>query len=214
MNSFKRAILLGTAVLCAGTAAAQDTGQPAVRGRWHLSTVPEPRPVWIHWNLPSVCDDPTFASLDAWNAAGSKLQFGFVDFTGTRIAQEDNSNINIEDGPRDSVTLASTFWTVNEYTAIPTITDADIIVNTDKLFYGTDQTGAFYCGAPNTLNSTNYDYRSVIFHEFGHVGGFRHGTNASCIMFESLSKGQRKHGLCSGESTLWRDLYDTSINPY
>lgn len=214
MRSFIKGLLASATLMSASVVDAQGVGQPAVRGRWHLSTVPQPRPVWIHWNLPSVCDAPTFAAIDAWNAVGSRLQFQFVDYTGTRLAQEDTSDIHLEDGPRDAVTLASTFWTVNEYTAIPTITDADIIVNSDKLFYGTDDTGAFYCGAPNTLNTSNYDYRTVIQHEFGHVGGFRHGTTTSCLMYTNVGTNQRKHAFCSGESTLWKDLYDTSINPY
>ncbi|PVE76127.1 hypothetical protein [uncultured Sphingomonas sp.] len=114
--------------------------------------------------------------------------------------------MTVEDGyPTNSTALAST----NLWTSGSTITQADVIVKADYLwYYGDESGGRFHC--PSTRSSPpsgSFDYESTMTHELGHALGFGEANNTACVMHYSQPAGVVRRTPCSTETTALRNAY-------
>lgn len=167
------------------------------------------KPVYLHTAMPSGCDVDLERAVAAWNNTGSKFTYSFnrsTNLTSTRGTATTNAYPIIEDGVTSSSTALAT---TNRYTSGSTITQTDIIVKGEYLWYYSDESGGkFHCSSTGTSTpSTKYDYQTAITHELGHAFGMDHGGSTSCIMYASLGAGTMRRTACSTESSAMRTAY-------
>lgn len=178
-----------------------------VSAKWATLT----KPVFIHTTMPSGCDTDVGRAVTAWNNAGAKFTYTFdraTNLTTTRGTASSVAYPVIEDGTTSS---SAALMTTYRYTTGSTITETDIIVKAEYLWYNSDQSGGkFHCTPTGTAApSTKYDYQTAISHELGHAFGMDHGGSTSCIMYASLGLATMRRTACSTEATAMRTAYGT-----
>lgn len=181
--------------------------QPPMPVKWGATSVP----VAIHDQMPVVCDQDTTNAATKWNNVYAN--FIFTDtgnlFYSARVAYgRDPTRVNIEDSDVRANNPYALMQT-NRYTSGSTITDADIYVQYDWLYYAGDPSGTngFYCG---DYSASKTDYESTIMHELGHVLGFSDRTDTiECVMKGSIAPGTLRTAPCQDESTKLRSAYGT-----
>lgn len=169
------------------------------------------RPVYLHTAMPSGCDTEVGRAVTAWNSAGSKFTYQFdraANLTTTRGTASSVAYPVIEDGATSSTTA---LMTTNRYTTGSTITEADIIVKAEYLWFNNDQSGGkFHCSpTAAAAPATKYDFQTAITHELGHALGVDHGGATSCIMYASLGLGTMRRSACSTEAAALKSAYGT-----
>jgi hypothetical protein len=158
---------------------------------------------------PPAGDTPTRAAAATWTNVGSRFQLvdgGFTSVTENyQNASYDTPGVQISTRPasfyNDCCWHALTWWTLATTT---TASDADITVNNDRI-----AAGHYYYGT-GTPPSNQYDYQSLLTHEFGHVAGFQHdpdSTHTTCVMRSNLLPAQLKRTPCGAEATALRNKY-------
>lgn len=167
------------------------------------------KPVWLNADMPTGCDRPLQRAVTTWNNAASRFQYQFdpaYNITSTRWTESNDPNVTIEDG---TTSTSTALMSTSRRTVGSQITDADVIVKADYLWYYNDESGGrFYC--PPTASSTpsgSYDYESSMVHELGHALGFDHGGATTCIMYPTLGTGVSRRSPCSAETTAIRNAY-------
>ncbi|MGH8073137.1 MAG: hypothetical protein ACREO4_03570 [Lysobacter sp.] len=213
MSTYKPIASL-TLMLGLGLTTAASAATPDIPYRWPPSV--GTKPVYIHSAMPALCDRGVLYALDTWNQAGARFAFTWPSnpITPYRHTEQgttqDRASITVEDGPMPSehpYAQAATYKTLG---TDGYIVDADIIVNRNYLFYGSNNTGAFYCAADRTSPppSTKYDYQTVMAHELGHVIGFdEYYDDARCVTYAYLDYGDARRSLCTAEYLAFRSRY-------
>ncbi|KEQ54980.1 MULTISPECIES: hypothetical protein [Sphingomonadaceae] len=188
------------AIISSGSASAQTIGP-----RWPTTT----KSVYLHIAMPAGCDPALGRAVSNWNAQGSRFYYQWDaanNLTTTRGTETTAQIVTVEDGyPTNSTALAST----NLWTSGSTITQADVIVKADYLwYYGDESGGRFHC--PSTRSSPpsgSFDYESTMTHELGHALGFGEANNTACVMHYSQPAGVVRRTPCSTETTALRNAY-------
>lgn len=198
----KRSLLVFIAVSLASSSGAQTVGV-----KWSVLS----KPVYIHTAMPSGCDTDVGRAVSAWNNAGAKFTYTFdraTNLTTTRGTAGSVSYPVIEDGTTSS---SAALMSTSRYTVGSTITETDIVVKAEYLWYNNDQSGGkFHCSPTGSAApSTKYDYQTAIAHELGHAFGMDHGGTTSCIMYSSLGLGTMRRTACSTEVSAMRAAYGT-----
>lgn len=190
------------------------TPLPEIWPRWAPSVAT--KPVYVYYVLPPACDNDVLYGLNKWNAAGARFAFTWPSSPVTEYRNnelgiaEDMARITVEDGvmPSDSPNAqAATSLSVGSDGYLK---DADIFINENYLFWGTNDTGDFFCTGNGTAlpPSNKYDYLTVITHELGHAIGFQEYPEESrCIMYPTLAYGQYRRNLCNAEYAAFRNVY-------
>lgn len=163
----------------------------------------------INSYLPYEGDAPTDRASATWTNVGSRLVFSNGGLTGTEdISQSASTDVpgtQIQSRPTSFYTGSANWSGITMRTAATSTTtsDADIVVNADKIASGTYYYGT---GTPPTGQE---DYESMIVHEFGHVAGFDHDVNSSayCIMKPTIVGNQVWRTPCSTEVTALKNKY-------
>lgn len=118
------------AIISSGSASAQTIGP-----RWPTTT----KSVYLHIAMPAGCDPALGRAVSNWNAQGSRFYYQWDaanNLTTTRGTETTAQIVTVEDGyPTNSTALAST----NLWTSGSTITQADVIVKADYLWYYGDE---------------------------------------------------------------------------
>lgn len=216
-------VALTAAMVIEGPVAAQTaySAVPQWHGRWRASsTTPTYKPVTIHAYLPPECDDEAQRATATWNGAQALLRYATPQVTAfDEIPPESPYNLQkvyLREGDLEDGVLMRATWdsVASTGSGLPTIYGVIVRVNTDNLYYGTDRTGSFFCGSPDTFDNTEYDYESLLFHELGHSFGFRHGGDPNCPMYPNVIRGVSRRAPCPDEAQSFRDLYDPKVTPY
>lgn len=159
---------------------------------------------------PIAGDAPTRAAAATWTNLGSRFQLVDGGYTSvdeaSQYASSDTPGVQISTRPAsfypsDAYWLALTWWTLATTT---TASDADITLNADRI-----AAGIFYYGT-GAPPSNQYDYQSVLTHEFGHVAGFQHDTDSThttCVMRPKQFAAELKRTPCSVEVTALKNKY-------
>jgi hypothetical protein len=163
----------------------------------------------INSYLPYEADAPTDRGAATWTNVGSRLVFSNGGLTGTEDVSQSSSTdvpgVQIQSRPTSYYPSSSNWSGIAVRTAATSTTtsDADIVVNADKI-----AAGAYYYGT-GTPPSGQSDYESMIVHEFGHVAGFDHDVNSSayCIMKPTIVGNQVWRTPCSTEVTGLKNKY-------
>jgi hypothetical protein len=224
MNRINSAVIGLVAAISLETSAYAQTAYSAVpqwHGRWRASSsTPTYKPVTIHANLPVECDDEAGRAAATWNGAQALLRYSAPQVTALdEVPPESPYNLQkvyLREGDLEDGVLMRASWdsVASSTSGLPTIYGVIIRVNTDNLYYGADRTGNYYCGSPDALDNTEFDYESVLFHELGHSFGFRHGADPNCPMYPSVIRGASRRVPCPDEAQSFRDLYDPKVTPY
>jgi hypothetical protein len=200
-----------TAKLLAACAALVMASPPAlsqtISARWPGTY----KYVYLHLAMPTGCDLTLQRSVTSWNNQGSRFYYNFdpaTNLTSDRIANVNNSNVNVEDGYPDNP--AALMQTLRRSSGT-SIIDADIIVKSSYLWYysySDESGGLFHCEttAPPT---SEWDYQSAMTHELGHALGFDEANNTACVMHSSLGKGVVRRNPCSIERSAIQGTYGT-----
>ncbi|MEJ7745393.1 MAG: hypothetical protein WKF61_01295 [Luteimonas sp.] len=175
------------------------------------------RDVYVHSSMPGICDNQVLYALNTWNQAGAKFAYGWPEFYLTSVRQAnqsesfDNATVTVEDDPiteyPNALMITSRTFDTSGY-----IKDVDIAVDTDRMFYSGPVPGEFFCSTSSTepSPSNKYDFRTLIFHEFGHGIGFGHYTAADkfyCSMYQYRGFGEMQRSLCASEYNEFRSVY-------
>ena len=162
----------------------------------------------INYNAPYQGDAATRTAAATWTNLGSRFQLVDGGFTSVdeanQYASSDVPGVQISTRPasfypNDPYWHALTWWTLATTT---TASDADITLNADRI-----AAGAYYYGT-GTPPSNQYDYQSVLTHEFGHVAGFQHDPNSTtCVMRPKQLVAELKRTPCAAEATALRNKY-------
>jgi hypothetical protein len=224
MQSLKPALAALITVMTFDTAAVAQTAYAAApkwHGRWRASsTTPTFKPVTIHAYLPPECDDETARATTTWNSAQALLRYSAPEVSAMDATPPESpynlQRVYVREADLEQGVLMRASWdsVAASTSGLPTIYGAIIRMNTDYLYYGTDRTGSYFCGSPDTLDNTEFDYESVVFHELGHTFGFGHGTDPNCPMYDSVMRGASRRIPCPDEAQSFRDLYDPKVTPY
>lgn len=169
------------------------------------------KPVYLHIAMPAGCDLDVGRAVSAWNNAGAKFVYTFdraTNLTTTRGTASTVAYPVIEDGATSS---SAALMSTARYTVGSTITQTDIVVKAEYLWYNSDEGGGkFHCSSTGAAApSTKYDFQSAITHELGHAFGFGHGGTTACIMYASLGLGTMRRTACSTEAAAMKSAYGT-----
>lgn len=214
-----RTVLALLGAVSIGSTPAWAQSQPPIYASWYVNQMP----VWIHYDLPPICDEPTYRAAATWNNVGAAFTLVTSNqyFYGTSIlgGQRDPSRINLETSgalPDGKFMRAYLYVDAGQYDpnfGYHKIVDVDIYVNADYLYYTESGAGThgFYCGI--SLPSHKLDYQSAMVHEFGHALGLDHysfdvqDSYKHCIMYRYLGTGAIRRNPCSAEAAQLRNIY-------
>ncbi|MCT2560065.1 hypothetical protein N0B51_13870 [Tsuneonella sp. YG55] len=159
--------------------------------------------------MPEAGDAPTLRAAQTWTDVGSKLVFSYTGLGRTEDTAQnpslDRTGVQIQ--PKvTSFYAGSPDWaglTYRTASSATTTSDADIVINADKI-----AAGSFYYGT-GTPPSNQNDYESVVVHEFGHVAGFDHDDNLTpyCVMVSKLYGNWVARTPCTSERATLRSKY-------
>lgn len=216
MSTFSRLPALALSLALGAFVTSTVHAEPYIDYRWPVGV--GTKPVYIHSNMPELCDNAVLYSVDTWNQAGARFAFTWPSnpITAYRNNEQgitqDLAQITIEDGAMpstDPYAPAATAWGID---ANGYLRDADIFVNRQFLFYAGGTTPAFYCAVDRTsvppAGSNQYDYRTVILHELGHTLHFQDDEEMpSCVMYAYINIREVRRSLCSAEYLEFRGTY-------
>lgn len=188
------------AIVVCSSASAQT-----INARWPTTT----KSVYLHTDMPTGCDSALGRAAGTWSSQGSRFTYQWDpqnNLTTTRGTATSAQIVTVEDGSTSGGTaLAST----DVYTSGSTITQADIRIKADYLwYYGDESGGRFWCPASRSNPpSSSFDYESTVTHELGHALGFTDVNNTGCVMHFQQPAGTVRRTPCSQEVTALRNAY-------
>lgn len=188
------------AMLFSSSAYAQTIG-----AKWPTTT----KVVYLHTAMPTGCDAALGRAANTWSAQGSWFIYQWDaanNLTSTRGTATTAAIVTVEDG---YTTNGTALATTDVYTNGPTITQADVKINSDYLwYYGDESGGRFYCPATRSNPpSSSFDYESTVTHELGHALGFNDANNTACVMNYQQPAGLARRTPCAAEVTALRNAY-------
>lgn len=187
-NKFTTTFLVATVTLACSPVAASTPEDKYTFGPLYGPSQGLVQNYWIQTNMPGVCDWAIKEAATKWTNAN--LRFNFVykglvspqswswdSFKADNISTTANTiDTSVEAGRTDSSGAAAQVeYRVRSKTGDPTkyavtdryvFSDADVVVDYGRISSGTD----VVCSTSGP-SSTQYDFATVILHEFGHVLG-------------------------------------------
>lgn len=183
-------------------------------------------PVKMYQYFPDKCRPALARAVATYNAAGSKLVYSHTSTVTTTLnleGSQNNSDLIVSYGTTanpDALAEAppkySSRSTSTSYGPGFLVTDTDVVVNSNQIFYqpsDTNSAGVFFCPATSgqSTPSSKFDFEAVILHEITHGAGLAHFSSTSCTMYFEAAwgvPGQRR-SYCTDERTVLRSLYGT-----
>lgn len=200
-----RAITLTLGLISLSTVSFAQT----ITAKWATKS----RPLFLHTEMESLCDNNTARAVATWNSASS-FQWDFNQrgsLTGQRAQGDPIDRTTIElGGTGTALAVTNKYITPSNNRII----DADIVFNKDIYYFspaGSGNSITMWCD-PLPQNSdpyySKYDYQSILAHELGHALGFiEYYGDDKCVMYYRLEKGRARRDLCAGERKAVGDAY-------
>lgn len=194
-----------TALLAFGLAPMLGYAQtyPSPVLRWTVPT----RTVTINNYFYDAERDAAARAMATWNAIGPSFKWiagGYSSYhpSGSANTRPCDSQSGIGEAYDVYSAITAAEARVCTTTGTTNITDGDIWVNATML-----SDGSFHAGT-TAAPSTNYDFESVVVHEFGHILKLLHDNySTSVVMYSSIAKGQTRRALHSRDRTGKTTLY-------
>lgn len=183
-------------------------------------------PAKMYTYFPDKCRPAMARAVQTYNAAGSRLVLTHSpSVTSTRNLEgsQNDSDLTVSYGttaspttPAQAPPIRSSASTRADFGPGFLVSDADVIVSFNLLFYNTsttDSAGAFFCptAAGQTVPADKLDFETIVLHEMTHDVGLAHFSSSSCVMFASINygDGSKRRTYCPAELSVIRSLYGT-----
>jgi hypothetical protein len=216
-------LLLGLACTAAAVPAAAQTDPRMNSYNWKYDARLNV-PVKMYQYFPDKCRPALARAVTTYNAAGSRLVFAHSPTTTTTLnleGSQNNSDLIVSygstvnpDAAAEAPPVRSTRSTSTVYGPGFLVSDTDVIVNFNLLFYqpsDTNSAGAFFCptAAGAATPADKLDFETTILHEITHGAGLAHFSSTACTMYYRGEWGTlgQKRSYCATERDQLRLLY-------
>jgi hypothetical protein len=181
-------------------------------------------PAKMYSGFPDKCRAAMARAVQTYNAAGSKLVFTHSPtVTSSKNLEngQNDSDLTVSYGttaganiPAEAPPVRSSASTSASYGPGFRVSDADVVVNFNMLFYQTstaDSAGAFFCpsAAGQAVPTDKLDFETIVLHEMTHDAGLAHFGATNCVMYYAVSYGSagQRRSYCPAEVSALRGLY-------